>query len=54
MTSVDENYTGHVEPGTAARRSLPGASIVKASVGPMDTAMTNPRALSPGSVSFPH
>jgi glyoxylase-like metal-dependent hydrolase (beta-lactamase superfamily II) len=36
MTIVDENYTGHVEPGTAARRTLPGASIVKASVGPMD------------------
>ncbi|MGE2719834.1 MBL fold metallo-hydrolase [Mycolicibacterium celeriflavum] len=36
MTVVDENYTGHVEPGTAARRTLPGASIVKVSVGPMD------------------
>ncbi|MCP9272574.1 MBL fold metallo-hydrolase [Mycolicibacterium arenosum] len=36
MTVVDDNYTGHVEPGTAARRILPGASIVKASVGPMD------------------
>jgi glyoxylase-like metal-dependent hydrolase (beta-lactamase superfamily II) len=36
MTVVDENYTGHVEPGTAARRVLPGATIVKASVGPMD------------------
>ena len=36
MTSVDENYTGHVESGNASRRSLPGASIVKASVGPMD------------------
>jgi glyoxylase-like metal-dependent hydrolase (beta-lactamase superfamily II) len=36
MTAVDENYTGHVEPGTAARRTLPGAAIVKASVGPMD------------------
>ena len=36
MTVVDDNYTGHVEPGTAARRTLPGASIVKASVGPMD------------------
>jgi glyoxylase-like metal-dependent hydrolase (beta-lactamase superfamily II) len=35
MTLVD-NYTGHVEPGTAARRVLPGATIVKASVGPMD------------------
>ena len=36
MTVVDDNYTGHVEPGTAARRSLPGATIVKVSVGPMD------------------
>jgi glyoxylase-like metal-dependent hydrolase (beta-lactamase superfamily II) len=36
MTSVDDNYTGHVEPGTAAIRTLPGVSIVKASVGPMD------------------
>lgn len=36
MTVVDDNYTGHVEPHTAARRTLPGASIVKASVGPMD------------------
>jgi glyoxylase-like metal-dependent hydrolase (beta-lactamase superfamily II) len=36
MTLVDDNYTGHVEPGTAARRVLPGATIVKASVGPMD------------------
>jgi glyoxylase-like metal-dependent hydrolase (beta-lactamase superfamily II) len=36
MTVVDDNYSGHVEPGTAARRTLPGASIVKASVGPMD------------------
>ncbi len=36
MTVLDENYTGHVEPGNAARRSLPGATIVKASVGPMD------------------
>ena len=39
MTVVDEpsdNYTGHVEPGTAARRTLPGATILKASVGPMD------------------
>lgn len=34
--SVDDNYTGHVEPGTAARRVLPGASIIKTSVGPMD------------------
>jgi glyoxylase-like metal-dependent hydrolase (beta-lactamase superfamily II) len=36
MTVVDENYSGHVEPGTAARRTLPGATIVKASVGQMD------------------
>jgi glyoxylase-like metal-dependent hydrolase (beta-lactamase superfamily II) len=36
MTVVDDNYTGHVEPGTAARRTLPGAAILKASVGPMD------------------
>ena len=36
MTVVDDNYTGHVEPRTAARRALPGASIVKVSVGPMD------------------
>src|SRR6202012_6208405 len=32
----DDNYTGHVDPGTAARRTLPGATIVKTSVGPMD------------------
>jgi glyoxylase-like metal-dependent hydrolase (beta-lactamase superfamily II) len=36
MTVVDDNYTGHLEPGTAARRTLPGASIVKVSVGPYD------------------
>ena len=36
MTVVDDNYTGHVEPRTAARRDLPGASIIKVSVGPMD------------------
>jgi len=36
MTVVSDNYTGHVEPGTAARRTLPGATIIKASVGPMD------------------
>lgn len=36
MTIVDDNYTGHVELRTAARRELPGASIVKVSVGPMD------------------
>ena len=28
--------TGHVDAGTAARRTLPAATIVKASVGPMD------------------
>ena len=33
---LDENYTGHVDPGSAARRTLPGATILKASVGPMD------------------
>ena len=36
MTDVDDNYTGHVDPQTATRRALPGASIVKVSVGPMD------------------
>jgi glyoxylase-like metal-dependent hydrolase (beta-lactamase superfamily II) len=36
MTVLDDNYTGHVKPGTAAKRILPGVSIVKASVGPMD------------------
>jgi glyoxylase-like metal-dependent hydrolase (beta-lactamase superfamily II) len=36
MTVIDDNYTGHVEPGTGARRILPGAAIVKLSVGPMD------------------
>jgi glyoxylase-like metal-dependent hydrolase (beta-lactamase superfamily II) len=36
MTIVDDNYTGHVEPRTAARRALPGGTIVKVSVGPMD------------------
>lgn len=36
MTVVDDNYTGHVDPGTAARRTIPGASVLKASVGPMD------------------
>src|ERR1700712_3132359 len=36
MTAVDDNYTGHLEAGTAARRTLPGATIIKASVGPMD------------------
>lgn len=33
---VTDDYTGHVDPGTAARRNLPGATIVKASVGQMD------------------
>ncbi len=36
MTVIDDNYTGHVEAGSGARRTLPGASIVKVSVGPMD------------------
>ena len=36
MTAVDDNYTGHLEAGSAARRTLPGATIIKASVGPMD------------------
>ncbi|CAN5627990.1 MBL fold metallo-hydrolase [soil metagenome] len=36
MTVIEDTYTGHVEPGTGARRSLPGASVVKVSVGPMD------------------
>lgn len=36
MTNVTDDYTGHVDGGTAARRTLPGATIVKASVGPMD------------------
>lgn len=36
MTTLNDDYTGHVEPGTAARRTLPGAVIVKTSVGPMD------------------
>src|SRR6202158_4045855 len=36
MTAVDDNYTGHDDPGNAARRTLPGVTIVKASVGPMD------------------
>lgn len=36
MTVVDDTYTGHVEPGAAARRTLPGATIIKMSVGPMD------------------
>ncbi len=36
MTVVEDNYTGHVDPGTAARRNLPGATILKVSVGPVD------------------
>lgn len=36
MTLVDDIYTGHVEAQTAARRNLPGVSIIKMSVGPMD------------------
>ena len=36
MTVVTDTYTGHVDPGTAARRTLPGATIIKTSVGPMD------------------
>ncbi|CQD13459.1 hydrolase [Mycobacterium lentiflavum] len=36
MTALDDNYTGHVDAGSAARRTLPGVTIVKASVGPMD------------------
>lgn len=33
---LSETYTGHVDPGTAARRTLPGVTILKTSVGPMD------------------
>lgn len=36
MTLVNDNYTGHVESQAAARRTLPGVSIIKMSVGPMD------------------
>ena len=36
MTAVADDYTGHVETGTAARRVLPGVGIIKMSVGPMD------------------
>jgi glyoxylase-like metal-dependent hydrolase (beta-lactamase superfamily II) len=36
MTLVHDTYTGHVDPGTAARGILPGAAILKASVGPVD------------------
>jgi glyoxylase-like metal-dependent hydrolase (beta-lactamase superfamily II) len=34
--SLADTYTGHVETQTAARRTLPGVSIVKTSVGPLD------------------
>ncbi|HEY2699699.1 MAG TPA: MBL fold metallo-hydrolase, partial [Pseudonocardiaceae bacterium] len=34
---VNEEYTGHVEPaGAPAKRTLPGLTITKLSVGPMD------------------
>lgn len=36
MSTIADTYTGHVDPGTGARRELPGATIVKVSVGPMD------------------
>ncbi len=36
MTAVADVYTGHVESQTAARRTLPGVSVIKMSVGPMD------------------
>ena len=36
MTAVADDYTGHVESRTAARRTLQGVSIIKMSVGPMD------------------
>jgi glyoxylase-like metal-dependent hydrolase (beta-lactamase superfamily II) len=36
MTALSDNYTGHVDPGSGARRTLPGATILKTSVGPMD------------------
>jgi glyoxylase-like metal-dependent hydrolase (beta-lactamase superfamily II) len=36
VTVVDDTYTGHVEPQAPARRTLPGATIIKTSVGPMD------------------
>ncbi|BBY97608.1 MBL fold metallo-hydrolase [Mycolicibacterium fallax] len=36
MTVVSDSYTGHVDAGTGARRRLPGATIIKLSVGPMD------------------
>lgn len=36
MTVISDEYTGHVEPGSGAKRTLPAASVVKVSVGPMD------------------
>lgn len=39
MTSItiDDDYSGHIEPGSGvARRTVQGATIIKASVGPMD------------------
>ncbi|MCF6390265.1 MBL fold metallo-hydrolase [Mycobacterium sp. MBM] len=33
---LSESYTGHVDNGAAARRTLPAATIIKTSVGPMD------------------
>jgi glyoxylase-like metal-dependent hydrolase (beta-lactamase superfamily II) len=36
MVKVADEYTGHIDPGSGARRTLPGATIVKVSVGPMD------------------
>ncbi len=36
MTVIDHEYTGHIEPGSGARRTLPGATVVKVSVGPTD------------------
>ena len=36
MTVVANTYTGHVESQTATRRTLPGVTIIKMSVGPMD------------------
>ncbi len=36
MTVVEDSYTGHVESQTAARQTLPGVTIIKMSVGPMD------------------
>ncbi|WP_099023216.1 MBL fold metallo-hydrolase [Mycolicibacterium palauense] len=36
MTVIADTYTGHVESGSGARRTLPGATIAKVSVGPMD------------------